>query len=259
MVVVAATGIEVVDPQQVRGGGRRGKIDKRVVGMMPTGGDQDGAGGVEHLQDRRHPRVDPSGPDLGPDPLPRLEADGVVVRLASRRAGCHCRIDCQILRLGGAVWLSLFCHFGCVADSEDSRVAHAIASDRDHVVEPRGNVGENRHQHPARDGTRLGIKLTGLGHCRRGRDARMGEGELFETVEIGAQQADRDLRTLPAPGRLKRGEGRPGEIGVGRWMEARRRECQDQKRQGDAMPWIEAGREAGHGGCVAGGRWGSSG
>ena len=216
MVVVATGGVEIVDPEDVAPIGRGGEVEKRIVGMAAAGGGEDVAGAIENVEHRRHPRIDPPGPDLGADPLAGFEGDCVVIRLARRGPCGDRRVGGHLLRFGGAVRLASLRDLGRGADEERAWVARPVAADGDDVIQPGRHVGGDRDDHPPRDGAGLRVELGRCGHFRRGRDAGMGEDELLEVVEVGAEERDGDLRALLATGRLEGGKCRAGEVGDGR-------------------------------------------
>ena len=193
VVVVAAGGVEIVDPHHVAPLGGGGEVEERIVGMVAAGGGQDAAAGIENVEDRGHPRVDPPGPDLGADPLTSLEGYGVMVRLASRGPRGDRRVGGHILRLGKTVGLAGLRDLGGRSDEERARAAHAVAADGDDVIQAGRHVGGDRDDHSPRDGTRLRVELRRCGHLRCGRDAGVGEDELLEVVEVGAEERDSDL------------------------------------------------------------------
>ena len=216
MVVVATGGVEIVDAEDVAPVGRGSEIEEWIVGMTAAGGGKDAAGAIEDVEHRGHPRIDPPGPDLGADPLAGLERDGVVIRFARRGACSDRRVGGHLLRFGGAVGLASLRDLGTRANEERARVARPVAADGDDVIETGRHVGGDRDDHLPRDGAGLRVELRRCGHLRRGRDAGMGEDELLEVVEVGAEERDGDLRTLLATGRLEGGKCRAREVGGGR-------------------------------------------
>ena len=216
VVVVAAGGVEVVDPHHVAPLGGGGEVEERIVGVVAAGGGEDAAAGIENVEDRGHPRVDPPGPDLGADPLTGFEGNGVMVRLARRGPRGDRRVGGHLLRFERAVWLAGLHHLGTGADEERARAARAVAADGDNVIEAGRHVGGDRHDHPPRDGARLRVELGRCGHLRRRSDAGVGKDELLEVVEVDAEERDGDLRALLATGWLEVEKCRAGEVGGGR-------------------------------------------
>ena len=210
---LAAAHIHVVHPHDMAARHTGHEVETGIVVVAPSRAGEHAATRVEHVERRRQPRIDPTGPDVEPHPLARGQREGVVVGDVN---GDHARDRCierYIRRRRQPANAIPRRDLRDGSHHEQPRVRDTEATRGHDIVETGRHIRSDLDRHLASHRLRLRIELRGTRQHGLGDDPGMREPQRSQVVEVGAHDRRLDCRAALAAGRQDRVELGPRKLG----------------------------------------------